>query len=284
MPTRAAQVYQQQLRRIRRQSTLQILALWAQANPETFPTEVVPTILAMQRQGVTLTDAYLSLTIGATTGTTTAPAGLDPDAYIGRHARRGVFVEEVYGRPWRQFTNAAQAATGRRVDPSTLVEMFLGRHPAARAATARLEQTIATDLQLAARYAQTARMTADTRVSGYRRVLGPGKNCGLCIAASTRRYHVEDLQPIHPHCNCAVEPVTHDVPAGAQVIDRERLAAVNERIASDDYTRSAYGRLRIDAAQLPTSIPPADLAPVEVIDNHPEIPGLLWPAGHAWQP
>lgn len=280
MATRAALAYRQELARLDRAAFAQLLALWAAGNPDTFPAEAAPVVLAMQRRGVELTDAYLALVAGAATGTTTSPIGLDPDPYIGRHARRGAFVEEVYARPWHQFVRDAQDALGRSLSTGDAVDLFLrGDHPAVRAATARLEQTVATDLQLATRYAQVAQMTADRRIAGYRRVLGPGRNCGLCVVASTRRYHVAELQPIHPHCRCTVEPITQDIPAGTQVVDRDRLAAVNERIAGGNYTRSAYGKLRVDGDQLPS-----DVTGVEVIDQHPEIPGLLWDSGHRWEP
>ena len=48
-------------------------------------------------------------------------------------------------------------------------------------------------------------------VTGYRRVIHPelsaGGTCGLCVAASTRVYYVDNLLPIHGRCRCTVTPM-----------------------------------------------------------------------------
>ena len=76
----------------------------------------------------------------------------------------------------------------------------------------RLDDLAATDLQLAKTHTSRAALGADERVVGYRRVLEGSSSCGLCVIASTLRYHRGDLMPIHPACDCGVAPIygTHD--------------------------------------------------------------------------
>ena len=89
------------------------------------------------------------------------------------------------------------------------------------------------------------------RIVGYRRVLGPGENCGLCIVASTQRYHRDDLMPIHSSCGCGIEPLigTRTPP---RVLDRDLLKATRTALDGDPYTRSNLSRLRLDPEDLPT--------------------------------
>jgi hypothetical protein len=83
---------------------------------------------------------------------------------------------------------------------------------AVRLGEQRVEDIAATDLQLAKTHTSRAALGADERVVGYRRVLEGASSCGLCVLASTQRYHREDLMPMHPGCDCDVAPIygTHD--------------------------------------------------------------------------
>jgi hypothetical protein len=73
----------------------------------------------------------------------------------------------------------------------------------------RAEGLAATDLQLAKTHSSRLALAGrgDERIVGYRRVLTGAENCAMCVLASTQRYHVEDLLPIHPACDCAVAPI-----------------------------------------------------------------------------
>lgn len=92
------------------------------------------------------------------------------------------------------------------------------------AAQARIEALVDGNVMLAQRLAQ-AEVLAEAvdldrrkpnrkapKVIGYRRVIHPelsrGGVCGMCVAASDRRYHVEKLLPIHARCHCTVAPIT----------------------------------------------------------------------------
>jgi hypothetical protein len=65
--------------------------------------------------------------------------------------------------------------------------------------------------------------------------MSKGGTCGLCIAASTRLYRVENLMPIHDRCWCLVVPA---VARGrtvdpAEVLNEEDLAQVLPTSTSD---------------------------------------------------
>lgn len=172
-----------------------------------FLTRIKPTILAGQTATINLTNAYLSQEFGQPL------AKINPQEYIGDHVR-GVPFDEVYTRP------------------ATAIYTALSEEKAIAAAVAegwrRLESILRTDQQLVKFRASRDRMkTAPTRF--YRRVLGGGKNCALCALASTQRYFKEDLQPIHPGCNCSVAPLSGNW-ANRQVIDEDLLEKIHDGV------------------------------------------------------
>lgn len=67
------------------------------------------------------------------------------------------------------------------------------------------------------------------KITGYRRVIHPELSrtgtCGMCIAASTRIYHVEELMPLHDRCKCTVAAITgeHDPADDANNVDLSQL-------------------------------------------------------------
>lgn len=67
------------------------------------------------------------------------------------------------------------------------------------------------------------------RITGYRRVIHPELSrtgtCGLCIAAASRLYTVEELMPLHTRCKCTIAAVTvaHDPADDANTIDLKQL-------------------------------------------------------------
>lgn len=155
-----------------------------------FVTQVVPAVQAAQQTMASLTSAYIAHLVAGTAGGTTAPVGVPPDVLSNL---RGVDPTEVYRRPYVQvWTDLAQGKD----------------FPAAVAAGGRRAQSLAaTDLQMAKTRAAEWVIRDDRRVVGYRRVLVGAHSCGMCIVASSVRYHKSDLMPIHPGCDCAVAPI-----------------------------------------------------------------------------
>lgn len=161
-------------------------------DPEEMVGRVVPLVEAGVGRVVSLTDAYMT-TKAVDAGVQMTVKGLSAFAYRDLRSRDAV---EVYRRPF--------GALGGQLEQGAELQAALG---SARGALSRL---VRTDLQLAQTHAAQEWMTDEPRVVGYERVLGPGDNCPLCVAASTRRYYREDLMPIHERCACTVAPIFGD--------------------------------------------------------------------------
>lgn len=187
------------------------------ADAAEFIERVVPIVLASQQQVGQITDAYLSAMIADLLGGAAAPTGVELD-----EALRGTPPDEVYRRP---FVTAWTALSQGKQFVDAVAE---GR--------TRLRSITETDLQLARTHA--ARQTMQrTGAKFYRRRLQGSKNCGLCVIASTQRYRVADLMPIHPGCDCKPEPIPASVDPG-QIIDEQLLdeahAAIAKGVGSSD--------------------------------------------------
>jgi hypothetical protein len=91
----------------------------------------------------------------------------------------------------------------------------------------RLESLVSTDLQMAkVRQAQQSLDKAEAPF--YRRVLRGPHSCAKCIIASTLRYRKSELLPIHPGCDCDVEPIHN--PNAPLVLNEEALLATHEQV------------------------------------------------------
>jgi len=156
-------------------------------------------------------------------------------AYVWRSARAdGIGVPLVP-------VNRELIAGARNVEPTveyrrpaiTTYTALSKKQPLAQAIAAgaiRLNDLLTTDMQLA----KTAQARASLQRSGYtyyRRVLTGAENCALCSIASTQRYHVRDLMPIHPGCDCGVEAVGADYDPG-QVLDPDLLDQVHGDVSA----------------------------------------------------
>lgn len=103
----------------------------------------------------------------------------------------------------------------------------------------------------------------DNSIVGYRRQITSRNPCGLCIVASTQRYNVAELQPMHPNCGCVTSPIYGSKDTG-QVIDPERRDDIYNRVIdrygsdlaydqhhADLMTRQALSNLKVPARQIP---------------------------------
>lgn len=98
----------------------------------------------------------------------------------------------------------------------------------------RRAKTIAmTDLELAATHAAREFLADEPRVKFFRRVLTGAESCGLCVIASTQRYHKEHLMPIHPNCDCGIAPIYGDKDPGK---------IINSKRVTDDATQAGESR------------------------------------------
>jgi hypothetical protein len=188
------------------------LGSWRDGDRDRFVAAVVPLITGAQRQAASLMDAYLSAILSDMHDVPIRPAGAIPDV---ARLRGGVGPSEVYGRPFNDVWS--ELARGRDLSQ------------AVAAGRLRTEQITTTDLQLAKTHAAQAVLETDDRVVGYRRVLTGSESCGLCVIASTQRYHRGELMPIHPGCDCGVAPIVGDTDPG-QIINAPLLEGAHQAI------------------------------------------------------
>jgi hypothetical protein len=126
-------------------------------------------------------------------------------------APRGIDPVVQYTRPVEEF---------RRLRVSGLDE-FEANERALR----RLQLIGDTDVSLAVRDTSAQVLQFTPEVTGYRRVIHPElaksqESCGLCIAASTRKYHVKELMPLHDRCNCGIVAITRRQDPGGAINDQ----------------------------------------------------------------
>lgn len=204
---------------IRKRTTDQLTALWRSLPSwhsnqiDLWLYEAVPLVLAAEESVVDVTAGYVLSQLQLDDPAVVAPIGYAP--VTGAPIRNGVPPADVYKRPFVDVWSGLQD----QLDLEQAVDNGINR----------LRQLVETDLQLTHNHAAREVMQRQTgRASGYRRVLVGAKNCGLCIVASTQRYRKRDLQPIHPGCNCRVEPLYGDVDL---VLDEDLLNQVHAEIA-----------------------------------------------------
>lgn len=203
------------------------LGQYREAEIERLTAKLAPLVVAGQIRIAALTDAYLARVEAEEFGERVAPLGV-PAKTVTTLAVRGVAFPTVY----RRIGVAVWAALADG-DPFTL---------AVRKGRARLDETVATDLQLAKTHASRYIIERRERVVGFRRNLEGSDSCALCMIASTQRYRKGDLLPIHARCDCSVSPIFGDRDPG-RVIDRELLAElhakVRDRVGADAVRRDA---------------------------------------------
>jgi hypothetical protein len=187
---------------------------WRDAQAAAFVQAAVPTVAGAQRSLAALTAAFIADHASTALRHRFAPPGVPDTAAV---KLRGVDPRVVYERPFV----ALRTALSRGETLTRSVEV--GQN--------RLREIVEGDLQLT--YAHSARAAMNSlppagRPTGWRRVLVGLENCGMCVVASTQRYHREELNPIHPACNCTVEPIYG--PDQGQVIEPDLLRKVHAAV------------------------------------------------------
>lgn len=175
------------------------LGAWNVPDIERFISLVLPVVLGGQRTIASLTDSYLAMLAARELGTNPQPFGVDAALVTGAALRNGTDPALVYRRGGAEVWDAL--GKGEPLDV------------AVRRGLDRLTSITTTDLQLAKTH--TARLVLANQPTGreptgYVRTLEGASSCGFCALASTRLYHVEELLPIHPACDCDVAPYYGD--------------------------------------------------------------------------
>lgn len=170
------------------------LGSWRDSDVDAFVALIVPMVLGGQRTIASLTSAYLAELAVLRFGGRFEPAQIDLRDVTGAAVRAGTPPEQVYARAGTQ----TWTALSRGADLQQAVAQGLDR----------AQEAAATDLQLTKTHTVRAALEQDKRgPTGYRRVLEGPTSCGLCALAATQRYLASDLMPIHPACDCGVEPL-----------------------------------------------------------------------------
>ena len=171
---------------------------------------ITPRVTAGQLRIADLTRAYLAQCARELGWKVVLPS-IDQDEIRGA---RGVDPRVVYRRP--------------AVDVYTALAAGKPLPQAAAEGRLRLTQLIGGDMQLAKVHASRQSMRGyPAEGQFYRRVLTGRENCALCVVASTQRYYRGDLLPIHPGCDCDVQPLPPGL-AVNQVIDEDLLEQVHQ--------------------------------------------------------
>jgi hypothetical protein len=143
------------------------------------------------------------------------------------YMREGVTPLDVYQRPAEEFRYFKSTGVS---DQEALVK-----------AIERVTTMADTDLALTRRDESRRVFRNTPEVTGYRRIIHPersqdGTSCGLCVVASTRVYHTDQLMPIHDECNCDVLPIYGDEDPGKDINDSDydMIRAVYEAAGSNE--------------------------------------------------
>lgn len=188
------------------------LGSWRDPDAAQFTDRAVPLVRGAQRTLASLVAYFIATRAGAALDRVVGPPPIPDTATI--DLRPGVTPERVYTRPF--VTLRWQLSKG--ADLATAVER----------GASRLEQLTEGDLQLTYAHASRAALQGlPAAPHGWRRVLHGTENCAMCVVASTQLYGVEELNPLHHHCDCTVEPVYGHPPR----VDRQRAAEVLAAIA-----------------------------------------------------
>lgn len=182
--------------------------------------QVVPVVLAAQRQEVALTTAYLEAALDRPV------VGVDPADLIGSAARAGTSPEEVYTRP---FIHVWQGLSQGR----PYVE-------AVNSGIARAVSSAVTDVQLSMRNTLSAVGDIDPDIAGYQRV-ADGDACQFCLMLDGAQFRTSTPMPIHPFCGCGVEPVVYT----RGFANRNNLAKFNadKAVVPNGVAVNAHGEL-----------------------------------------
>lgn len=184
-----------------------------QTDRDVFLEQAIPQLRGTQTALGSLVAAYTAERASEALGRIVAPPSM-PDLV---NLRRGVDDLEVYERPFTELYTALSQGKDFRT--------------ALGLAETRLREIAEFDMQqtyAVAGRAARENLPEDARPRYWRRVLVGTENCGLCVIASTQRYKVDTLNPIHPACDCSQEPLFGPDPG--QVLDEELLERVHEAV------------------------------------------------------
>lgn len=216
---------------------------WRDADVDRLVNLILPRVQAGQLTTARLTSAYVASLAKVVDNRTLRAVPVVKDEIL---LARGVDQSVVYRRPAVQMYTALS-------NGSTLTD-------AVKQGLNRLSSIVATDMQLSV----THQERRSYKAGGYEymvRTLTGRENCALCTIASTQRYRVQDLRPIHPGCDCGSRQVSSKFQP-PHVLDQKTLD-------------SAYNLL--DTAADDPNLRLKNLTELITVNEHSEIgPILSW--------
>jgi len=262
----AITVYTQQTQALRANLAAYIARLWKSLadyrSPKNFVQQVVPVVTGAQQQMSALTAAYLAQQRQIAIGGPGLPVAVSDKDVTGSATRNGTSLQDVYERPfhtvWRDL--AEQPHVPGAVDD---------------AIQAGLEQAVneaKTDLQRSKTLTSQRTIRDERNIAGYSRILEGTYSCGLCIVASTQRYHKADLLPCHPGCDCSVAPI-YGLDDPGLVINEQQLGDIHDAITAQFGKENAGARF-IDG-QVKINGQPLQYRDVLVTHEHSELGPIM---------
>lgn len=199
---------------------------WRDADVDRLVNLILPKVQAGQLQTARLTSAYVVALAKVVDRKTVRAASVVTDDIL---LARGVDQSVVYRRPAVEMYTALS-------NGSTLTQ-------AVTQGLGRLSSIISTDMQLSVTH-QERRAYKGAGYTYTVRTLTGRESCALCIIASTQRYHVSELRPIHPDCDCGSRQISAQYDPG-QVLDSKLLSQAYDLLGSGN-AKDATGTNLID--------------------------------------
>lgn len=199
------------------------------ADAARFAARAVPLVRGTQRTLAALVAAQHAQEVLRQTGRAVAPPRMSDLVSVDL---RGVDPHDVYTRPFRSIY--AELA---RSDNMT---------EAVSRGAQRLEQIVEGDMQLTHAHASREAVT-QLRARYWRRTLIGDENCALCVLASTVKYSLDVLKPIHLFCDCEVVAVYNrkdDPVKNEAALVARAYAAAREATSANDGRPVDYRQVR----------------------------------------
>jgi hypothetical protein len=208
------------------------LGNWRDESVDGYLRSVLPVVTAGQDQMSKLARAFYAAVAEFYQQPFSAEA--IPAASVSTQALRGTPAAEVYSRGF--LATRFELSKGKALDAAVNI------------GASRIYNIARTDMQLSKTNTGLFVRGNNSNITGYSRILSGAENCALCYVASTQRYTLGDLLPIHPGCDCGEMPIYGNTDPG-QVIDEANLEATHEAVASR-FGRAARDGREIDYRQI----------------------------------
>lgn len=190
------------------------LGSYKDADMARFVRTVVPVVEGAQLRASAMAEGYLRALLGSM-GAQGPTVGVTPQQ-AATAALRGLSGQALWERPFHtvwwglsrgiSFDDAKQSGLSRALNLAS------------------------TNLQLAKTQMSQRVLSANQRVTGYKRVLSGKEDCALCSLAAKNTYHKAELLPIHGGCDCNVAPIVGSVDSSSGIQIPKPSSSENSRL------------------------------------------------------